>query len=847
MFGILQYLSPHDLLRVSILSKMWRSRALDAELWRNLFRREGWIPDIPRVRHFEATERARVQRSKGRKMRGRPSISEIDTQVSKKRASDRRQPAPPSIFQDNGANSENWAEQYGQVEADDGPSSSPDERMEDVTFSDSTSLPTSEDSTALPTPTSPMDRLQPPVKPALLVEEANKDAKMNWQFLYKQKRRLEENWNAGSYTNFQLPHPSHPEEGHNECVYTIQYSPQHLVSGSRDKTIKIWDLETQRLKNTLEGHNASVLCLQFDERPEHDLVVSGGSDCHVLIWRFSTGELIKTLRHAHNESVLNLRFDDHFLITCSKDKTIKVWSRREMSPGDQDYPSPLSRSVRYPSYIIDVEQLDQQYSKMQPLKEFSLLMTLLGHTAAVNAIQVLDGQIVSASGDRTVKVWDIKSGICLKTVTGHLKGIACVQYDGKRIVSGSSDDSVRIFDRATGAEVACLRGHGNLVRTVQARFGDLPGNEDELEAEAQAVDRRYFQAQLSGSLPQQLTREQRQTRNDGSSDPRDICAWGAKIPPGGGGTRWARIVSGSYDECVIVWKRNSEGRWIPAHKLNQLEAVISAGGQPRSVPSRPQNHAQQQLAQIQQVLANAAQTQTGSAAAAPAATGQANQQATVTHNQHGANANNAQTATHAATTVQTTTQTSTPHSHVAVAGSSTSNQAPQASSSATAHTSTSTAIQPASQSSSTASSAAHPTQQQQQLPHHPGPVTTHPTWAHHPSVAQAIAQGNAAAAAAPQQLQPATATQQAQQPAQANAQQATQGQAQAPHAAPHHHHHHHHPNPRPAGNNASRVFKLQFDSRRILCCSQDPIIVGWDFANGDEEIISASRFFGEEL
>jgi F-box and WD-40 domain protein 1/11 len=41
----------------------------------------------------------------------------------------------------------------------------------------------------------------------------------------------------------------------------------------------------------------------------------------------------------------------------------------------------------------------------------------------------------------------------------------------------------------------------------------------------------------------------------------------------------------------------------------------------------------------------------------------------------------------------------------------------------------------------------------------------------------------------------------------------------------------------------ARVFKLQFDARRIICCSQDPKIVGWDFANGDESIIKCSRFF----
>lgn len=41
----------------------------------------------------------------------------------------------------------------------------------------------------------------------------------------------------------------------------------------------------------------------------------------------------------------------------------------------------------------------------------------------------------------------------------------------------------------------------------------------------------------------------------------------------------------------------------------------------------------------------------------------------------------------------------------------------------------------------------------------------------------------------------------------------------------------------------ARVFKLQFDARKIVCCSQAPVIVGWDFCNGDKELEGASRFF----
>jgi len=53
----------------------------------------------------------------------------------------------------------------------------------------------------------------------------------------------------------------------------------------------------------------------------------------------------------------------------------------------------------------------------------------------------------------------------------------------------------------------------------------------------------------------------------------------------------------------------------------------------------------------------------------------------------------------------------------------------------------------------------------------------------------------------------------------------------------------HHQPGQPPQQQLSRVFKLQFDARRIVCCSQDSRIIGWDFSNGDEDIIEASRFF----
>ncbi|KAF2734265.1 WD40 repeat-like protein [Polyplosphaeria fusca] len=780
-FQIFSYLAPQTLLRCSTLSRTWRSRVIDSPLWRLLFRLEGWNSNFAQVNAFQEAEKARRAETKEKKTRARDAEEmDYDKPSTKKRLREGTlfgdgpsdtgilNQLKPLTLDPSQTTQQGWSEQHSAVEADASPKN--EDTMEGVTYQSTSAMAEglrrkkgstpNDDLLSSPIATSSID---PPAEPSLLLPSS--EPHVNWQYLYKQKRRLEDNWDAGRFKNFQLPSPLHPNEAHTECVYTIQYSGKYLVSGSRDKSVRIWNLDTQRLMlPPLVGHLASVLCLQFDERPGQDIVVSGGSDCSIILWRFSTGEMIKRLEKAHSESVLNLRFDDRFLVTCSKDKTIKVWNRKELLPTDDEYPSSTTRSsgAKFPAYIIDMAQQTEQQIYHQPLPPYSLIMTLEGHNAAVNAIQILEGQIVSASGDRNVKVWNVRTGACQRTLTGHNKGIACVQFDGRRIVSGSSDETVRIFDQATGAEVACLQGHSNLVRTVQAQFGDLPGNEDELEAQARAVDRSFFEAQRKGLIQKDLTREQRRARNAGSSDPKALFAYGAKLPPGGGGSKWARIVSGSYDETVIIWKKGADGAWEKSKILQQNEAVRAAGGRPRRpVPqahangnqgnngNQNQQGAQQPTTANFQALAQQAQAQVQVAQQLQ----QAQMLQVASQSMHQANTANTTNTTTTTTTNATTTQ-------------------------------------------------ATPT---------PAPAP---------------------------------------QPAQNNPQQQPPAAPNAPNHAHNHHHHHHHHHAFPGAlNNGtnSRVFKLQFDARRIICCSQDPTIVGWDFANGDRDIIQASQFFGDSI
>ncbi|CEP11365.1 hypothetical protein [Parasitella parasitica] len=247
---------------------------------------------------------------------------------------------------------------------------------------------------------------------------------INWQALYQNRLEIERRWKDGSCKLRMFPPANCPvADLHTEGIYCIQFDKQKMVTGSRDRTIKVWDIQTGLCKVTLRGHTGSVLCLQYDRQ----YVFSGSSDTNLIVTDMETGEVKRTLK-GHRDSVLGLRLvKSDQIISCSKDKTLRLWDR-------------------------ETGECVQLFS---------------GHRAAVNAVQWNSNRIVSASGDRTIKIWDLDSGECLKTLESHTRGVACVEFDGSFIVSGSSDQTIKVWDVVSGECVYTLVGHTELVRTIQ--------------------------------------------------------------------------------------------------------------------------------------------------------------------------------------------------------------------------------------------------------------------------------------------------------------------------------------------------------------------------------------------
>jgi WD40 repeat protein len=111
-------------------------------------------------------------------------------------------------------------------------------------------------------------------------------------------------------------------------VWSVAYSPdgQHIISGSQDRTIRIWDAETgAAVGKPLEGHTDDIRSVVYSPNGQH--IISASADRTIRIWDANTGAAIGKPLMAHADSVMSIACspDGQHIVSGSWDTTIHVW------------------------------------------------------------------------------------------------------------------------------------------------------------------------------------------------------------------------------------------------------------------------------------------------------------------------------------------------------------------------------------------------------------------------------------------------------------------------------------------------------------------------------------------
>ncbi|EMP40321.1 WD repeat-containing protein 69 [Chelonia mydas] len=228
-----------------------------------------------------------------------------------------------------------------------------------------------------------------------------------------------------------------------------------FITGSYDRTCKIWDTASGEELRTLEGHRNVVYAIAFNN-PYGDKIATGSFDKTCKLWSAETGKCYHTFRGHTAEIVsscltilnlcIQLYFHMQYKIFQNFGHSAEIIALSFNTTGDRIITGSFDHTVA----VWDVGTGRK-------------LHTLIGHRAEISSAQFNwdCSLIVTGSMDKTCMLWNAVTGIRVATLTGHDDEVldVCFDYTGQRIATSSADGSARVYNAETKKCIAKLEGH----------------------------------------------------------------------------------------------------------------------------------------------------------------------------------------------------------------------------------------------------------------------------------------------------------------------------------------------------------------------------------------------------
>ncbi|KAI1761955.1 WD40-repeat-containing domain protein [Hypoxylon sp. FL1150] len=260
-------------------------------------------------------------------------------------------------------------------------------------------------------------------------------------------------------------------EGHNGWVTSLATSmenPNMLLSGSRDKTLIIWNLTRDDSqygypKRSLHGHSHIVSDCVISSDGAYAL--SASWDKTLRLWELATGTTTRRFV-GHTNDVLSVSFsaDNRQIVSGSRDRTIKLWNTLgdcKFTITDKGHTEWVS-CVRFspnPQNPVIVSSSWDKLVKVWELSTCKLQTDHIGHTGYINTVTISpDGSLCASGGkDGTTMLWDLNESKHLYSLNAGDEIHALVFSPNRYWLCAATASSIIIFDLEKKSKVDELK------------------------------------------------------------------------------------------------------------------------------------------------------------------------------------------------------------------------------------------------------------------------------------------------------------------------------------------------------------------------------------------------------